>query len=89
MPSPKKQPPSSIAAHVAKKLLESPKYLENLQTRLDAGILPSAVETMLWDRAYGKTAEMVTVTHQFEELEKLSDAELDILEQDVRNLPVM
>lgn len=87
---PKSTPSQNIAAtSLAKRLLESQDYQTNLQKRLEAGILPPAVEAMLWHYAYGKPIDNLSVTHTFmDDLEELSDSELDQLERELLAMPV-
>jgi hypothetical protein len=42
-----------------RQLVEDATYRANLLTRLQSGSVPPGVETMLWDRAYGKVKEVV------------------------------
>ena len=42
-------------------VLTSEQYRKRLRARAVAGDLPAAVETMLWDRAYGKVTDRIEV----------------------------
>ena len=55
------QPEWKEAKQLAKLLVEDPLYLHNLRQRLIQGTAPPAVENMLWERAYGKVKEEISV----------------------------
>lgn len=63
------------AAKVARKLTSDPAYLKVLQEQLRSGKAHPSVQTMLWDRGWGKTKEVietqqvvpVTIVHEFAE----------------------
>lgn len=85
---PKKPTANHTASNLAKSLLESEEYRSNFRKRLEAGILPPNVEAMLWHYAYGKPTESIEVNHSFmDDLEKLTDEELDLLERELRDAP--
>jgi hypothetical protein len=88
MPTPKRQSANFAAQNFAKKLLEAPTYIKNLETRLQAGVLAPAVEAMLWHYAYGKPVETIEVSHHLDKLEELSDQELASLETELEAMPV-
>lgn len=63
--------------NLVRKILESEDYLRNLRRRAIAGVLPPAVEQMLWHYLYGKPADTIKVNVSDEsDLFKLSNAEL-------------
>jgi len=88
MPNPKRQTANFAAQSHAKKILESPDYVRNLETRAKAGNLAPAVEAMLWHYAFGKPVETIEVSHHLERLEELSDAELVSLEAELTSMPI-
>lgn len=50
------------AQELARNVLRSPAYVQNLKARADEGRLPPAVEQMLWHYAAGKPPDKVELT---------------------------
>lgn len=50
------------AQALARQILSSPKYVDNLKKRAEAGKLKPAVEVMLWHYAAGKPPDKVELT---------------------------
>ena len=44
------------------RLINDPEYCRSLETRLRAGTLPSALESMIWHYAFGKPPASLDVT---------------------------
>jgi len=88
MPNPKRQAANFAAQSAAKRIIDSPDYVRNLETRAKAGNLAPAVEAMLWHYAFGKPVETIEVSHHLDKLEELSDAELVSLEAELISMPV-
>jgi hypothetical protein len=58
-------------------VLTSKTYRESLLRRLMIDELPSAVEVMLWARAYGPVTERIEVERKDQPVENLTDAEIE------------
>lgn len=58
-------------------VLNSEEYRESLYRRVLLDELPSAVECMMWDRAWGKTVEKVEIKDTTAPLEALTVEELE------------
>lgn len=66
------------ARSVAKKIIESPEYVQNLHRRAVNGLLAPSMEALLWHYLYGKPQDHieVAVSAKDEDLSLLSDREL-------------
>ena len=50
------------ASELARNIIQSPEYMKKLIIRAEAGILPPAVEIMLWYYSYGKPLDRTELT---------------------------
>ena len=66
------------ASELARKIITSPEYVKNLKLRAESGILPPAVEIMLWYFSYGKPLNRteLTVTEDTPDYSDYSTAQL-------------
>jgi len=73
------------ARAVVRRIIEDPEYRRNLKRRALAGILPPAMETMLWHYLYGKPQDVVKVEVEDHRAEiiKMTDDELRLSAQEI------
>ena len=69
--------PKMSAKAFFRDVLATREYRESLLRRVVMDALPSAVETMMWDRAHGKAVERVEVKDTTNRLEALTIEQLE------------
>lgn len=76
-PKPVEQKPLKVTVKdFCRGIIESPEYRMSISHRITLGTLPPAVETMIWDRAYGKTIEKVEIKDTTDPLEDFTIEQL-------------